>query len=478
MLRLARVLALGLTVAWVATAALAAGEKPRKGGIDWQPYSSAVFERAKKESRFILLDVGAVWCHWCHVIEEQTYSNPDVIRQIQEHYIPVRVDQDARPDISIRYEDYGWPATVVLGADGTEIVKRRGFVSPELMLDILVEVVKDPSPVPGIEIVLADTFTEHAALGKEAQADLEKHHRELFDTAQGGLKLAYRYLPWEAVEHALERSGPGDAVERDWMLKTLDASRQLLDPAFGGAYQYSVEQRWDRPHYEKIMSFQAENLRVYALAYGKLQRPIDLDSARNIVGYVKEFLTSPEGAFYTSQDADVVPGKKSADYFALDRDLRMKQGVPRVDRHRYARENGWMIEALATFHEATGDAATLESARRAATWVVENRALPGGGFRHDEKDVAGPYLGDSLAMGRACLALYRATAERRWLDCARGTVTFIEANFRGEGAGYVSAKAEPGPVKPIPQFEENVRLARFANLLSRYTGDAAERKTA
>src|SRR5262245_15190782 len=288
MLRLGRVVVTTLAALGVAAVALAAGEKPAKG-IDWQPYSSAVFERAKAEKRFILLDVGAVWCHWCHVMEKETYSNPEIQQEIRDHYIPVRVDQDARPDISIRYEDYGWPATVILGGDGTEIVKRRGFVSPQLMLSILQDVVKGPSPVPGIELVLADKFSEKAALSDEARADLEKHHRDLFDTEQGGLKLAYRYLPWEAIEHALDRTDKTDEQERAWMLKTLDASRALLDPAFGGAYQYSVEQSWDHPHYEKIMSFQAENLRVYALAYGRLHRDIDLDSARNIVGFVKNY---------------------------------------------------------------------------------------------------------------------------------------------------------------------------------------------
>ena len=478
MLRFARALATTLALLALSHAVDAAEGPKKKGGIDWQPYSAAVFERAKAEKRYILLDVGAVWCHWCHVMEKDTYSNPEVIQAIRAHYIPVRVDQDARPDISIRYEDYGWPATVILAADGTEIVKRRGFVPARMMAAILNEVIKDPSPVPGIQVVVADRFSERAALSGEAQAKLEKQHTELLDTKQGGLLMSYRYLPWEASELALERVDSGSAAERAWLLTTLDASHALLDPVFGGAYQYSVDERWDSPHFEKIMSFQAENLRVYSLAYGRMRRAKDLEAARSILSYTREFLTAENGAFYTSQDADVVPGQKSADYFALDRAQRLARGVPRVDKHQYARENGWMIEALATFHEATGEADALERARRAATWVLANRALPGGGFRHDEKDVAGPYLGDTLAMGRACLALYRASAERRWLDCARASVVFIEATFKRDRAGYVSARAEPGPVKPIPQFEENIKLARFANLLSHYTGDAAERNVA
>src|SRR5262245_19365170 len=158
MLRFARALATTLALISLTTA-VGAAEGSKKGAIDWQPYSNAVFERAKAEKRYILLDVGAVWCHWCHVMEKDTYANPEVIAAIRAHYIPVRVDQDARPDISIRYEDYGWPATVILGADGTEIFKERGYVPARRMLAVLEEVVKDPSPVPGIQVKVADSYT-------------------------------------------------------------------------------------------------------------------------------------------------------------------------------------------------------------------------------------------------------------------------------------------------------------------------------
>src|SRR5438105_2809696 len=95
----------------------AAAEKP-KNGIHWEPWSQEIFARAKKENKFVLLDVEAVWCHWCHVMDEQTYSDPEVARLLNDKYIAVRVDQDSRPDLSSRYEDYGWPATVVFDAKG------------------------------------------------------------------------------------------------------------------------------------------------------------------------------------------------------------------------------------------------------------------------------------------------------------------------------------------------------------------------
>ena len=122
-----------LLIVWSLSQAVA-DEQARtpQGGIEWQRWSEDIFERAKRENRFVLLDLEAVWCHWCHVMEEITYHDPKVIELIKARYIPVRVDQDSRPDLSNRYEYYGWPATVVFNTDGSEIVKRRGYIPPTL----------------------------------------------------------------------------------------------------------------------------------------------------------------------------------------------------------------------------------------------------------------------------------------------------------------------------------------------------------
>jgi uncharacterized protein YyaL (SSP411 family) len=242
-------------------------------------------------------------------------------------------------------------------------------------------------------------------------------------------------------------------------------------------YQYSTDGDWDHPHFEKIMSYQADDLRTYARASVALGEPGFLKSAQEIHRFLRTFLMSPEGALYTSQDADLKPGEHSAEYFALGDAGRRKLGVPRVDTHVYARENGWAIEALVALYGVTGDEATLAEAVRAAQWIVAHRSLDGGGFRHDERDAAGPYLGDTLAMGRAFLALHAATAQRVWLNRAEAAATFIGAKFGGGVVGYATAVGS-GPHAPLPQIDENVSLARFAKLLHAYTGKAGYREIA
>jgi uncharacterized protein YyaL (SSP411 family) len=149
---------------------------------------------------------------------------------------------------------------------------------------------------------------------------------------------------------------------------------------------------------------------------------------------------------------------------------RRQRGVPRVDTHFYARENGWAINALATLYAATAEQEYLDASRHAADWIIAHRALPDGGFRHDERDPAGPYLGDTLFMGRAFLTLYAVTAERSWLRRAEDAVHFIAANFKAE-LGYTSSASGAG-LKSKPQVDENVVLVRLANLLAQYTGKA------
>lgn len=153
-------------------------------------------------------------------------------------------------------------------------------------------------------------------------------------------------------------------------------------------------------------------------------------------------MQSPDGAFYTSQDADLVEGKHSAGYFARSDAARRKIGIPRVDKHVYARENGWAITGLVALYAATGDRPVLDDALRSAKGIVANRSNAVGGFRHGSSTTAsGLYLGDTVAMERAFLALYGATGDRQWLTKAESAMRFIEKNFRAPNdPGFVTVK--------------------------------------
>ena len=461
-----------------AVAPIRAAEAPA-GQIVWHVWSPEIFAQAKRENKFILLDLEAVWCHWCHVMAETTYPDPPVVRLMQSRYLAVRVDQDSRPDLANRYEDYGWPATIIYAPDGSELVKRQGYVPPWEMASLLQAVIDDPTPGPSVRpeaTLAAGTTTE---LGDVRRAALLHAWTEGYDDKAGGWGFSHKFLDWDSVELALHRSA-ADPRAAQMGRDTLRLQRKLIDPVWGGVYQYSVGGDWNEPHFEKIMQMQAENMRIYAQAYARWHDPADLASARAIYGYLRAFLTSPDGVVYTSQDADLVPGEHSADYYALDDAGRRARGIPRIDPHVYARENGWVIVALCQLAAVTGDDAYRTEAIRAARWVLAHRALAGGGFRHDERDAAGPYLGDTLAMGRAFLALHQLTQDREWLEHVAAAANFLSAHFtRGAEAGFASSdttvKAFPAP---LPQFDENVSVARWATALAATTGRAEFRALA
>lgn len=462
-------LAIAASVACVATEA--------KGGIVWQRSDTAAFTQAREQHRFVLLYLEAVWCHWCHVMDEKTYGDAAIRSEIGAHYVPLRIDQDLRPDLSERYKDYGWPATVIFAADGSEIAKRQGFIEPQRFLKLLQAIEADPSPEAAESADSTAAAPRASALDEATRAELVKRHHETYDAKLGSLTTGQKYLDRDSVEYALVQALNGDPAETAMAKKTLDAARALFDPAWGGVYQYSTHGDWQHQHYEKLATVQGQYLRIYALACAAFNRNGDKQAVAEIRRYLDAFLKDADGAFYVSQDADLKPGEHSTGYFALNDKQRRAKGVPRVDRHLYSLQNGQIIEALATAAEYAGDNSALAEAKRAAEWIVANRALDGGGFRHDAQDAAGPYLGDTLAMGRAFLALYRATADRAWLTRAGAAADFIGTNFARTPAGYIGAKSS-GPIAAVPRTEENISLARFANLLARYTGKAEHRAIA
>jgi uncharacterized protein YyaL (SSP411 family) len=444
--------------------------------ITWQPWSDSVFAQAKSEGRFVLLDLGTVWCHWCHVMEEVTYRDPAVVGLVGQRYLPVRVDADARPDLSNRYEDYGWPATIVFNSDGSEIVKRRGYLPPDQMASMLQAIIDDPSPGPSVVVEAPLVAEGQIALGSDRQNALRQLLLDSYDHTNRGWGTSQKFLDWDTIEYCLTETERGDQTFEHMARETLAAQLNLLDPAWGGVYQYSTDGDWQHPHFEKIMQMQAEDLRIYALAYALWHDDSYLQSANRIRGYLKSFLTSPEGAFYASQDADLVDGRHGGEYFELGDNDRRKRGLPRIDMHVYARENGWAINALAVLYAVSGERECLEDAVRAADWICAHRSLSDGGFRHDAADPAGPYLGDTLAMGRAFLTLYACTGDRQWLKKAGDAVEFISKNF-GTDLGYLTS-AHVGALKSQPQLDENIGLVRLANLLWHYTGNVEDKKVA
>jgi uncharacterized protein YyaL (SSP411 family) len=408
-------------------------------------------------------------------MDDETYTDASVVALIGARYVPVSVDADSDPALSSRYGEWGWPATIVLASDGTEIVKRRGFIAPEQMASLLQAIIDDPSPGPSVARA-SPAAAGTTLIGAAQRAALRSSYEEAYDPKYGGWGSGQKFLDAATLEYTLtlvveERNALAGRRAR----QTLGANLKLIDPVSGGVFQYSATPDWNSPHYEKLLSFQADDLRLYSEAYARWHDARYLAAALALHRYMDAFLRSPQGAFYVSQDADVSASVTGHDYYPRDEAQRARLGMPKVDTHRYARENGWAIRALCALHDATANAAALNEAERAALWVLAQRSLPGGGFRHGE-DGAGPYLDDTVSMGQALLALYRSSGERRWLDFARASMDYTVRTFQDARGGFMAAPAPAGASgvfrDPARSTEQNAALVRFANLLQHYTGEA------
>ncbi len=275
--------------------ALSAQAGPRPA-IVWEPFSPAVFERASREGRFVLLDLEAVWCHWCHVMDETTYRDPRVVQLVVGKYVAVRMDQDAAPELAVRYGDWGWPATIVLAPDGSELVKRRGYLPPGPMAALLKAIVEDPTPGPSVQEEEA-ARAGPAALSPERRAELRGLLDKAYDAVHGGWGPGHRLVQPQPMELTLAAARAGDAAAAARAAQTLAGVRKLVDPVWGGVSQYSEGPDWTTPHFEKLLSVQAQALALYARAAVLLGQPEYLETARAVQGYVRAFLTSPEGVF-------------------------------------------------------------------------------------------------------------------------------------------------------------------------------------
>jgi uncharacterized protein len=427
----------------------------------WSEWSDATFARAAAEKKFVIVSLQSWWCPWCHAMNRDTWANPDVRAVLKGHFIPVFVDQDSRPDISQRYDRWGWPATIIFAPDGSEIVKLRGFYSPKFFIPVLEETIKDPSPVdygkfggPERERTLSTGLTDPQRT--EILAFIDK----AYDQANGGWGKT-KLVDGPTLGWFLDRAKAGDQQASERLKRTLTAMSGLIDKDNGGISQVSLKPDWSKPSLEFPMFAQQGALAAYSRASVQFADSAYRTAADRIFGFLKNTMAAPDGGFYAS--------------------MGLADGMPGVDKREYARETGQAIQGLLAYYDATGSKEALALATKAADWASKERALPGGGFRHTAGDKGGPYLADNVEMAAGLLALHRSSGERKWLKQASATADFIAKTFIDPRTGgfFVSASPEAKNLpRPIKQREDNVTATRFFALLSFYTGEKRYREIA
>lgn len=310
------------------------------GKVDWLPWGEQAFELARQQDRLVLVDVGAVWCHWCHVMDRTTYDHDQVARLVADKFVPVRVDRDQRPDIDsrlqrsapmIQSQGNGWPLTIVLTPDGHVLYKATyvpptadnrfgtGFGMVDLLekLDEIWRKRRDEFDQAGSAIAeqlnqrnLA-VANQPGAVGPAPVEAILDGIRTQFDTQFGGFGGGGgpKFPHCSAIDLALIRAHrDGDGTLRRIALETLDAMARggIHDHLGGGFHRYSVDPYWRVPHFEKMAYDNAPLLGNYARAFALTGDDRYAEVARGIVRFTRDVLCDGEGGgFYGSQDADI-----------------------------------------------------------------------------------------------------------------------------------------------------------------------------
>jgi uncharacterized protein YyaL (SSP411 family) len=310
--------------------------------VDWHEWGEEAFAHARAEGKPILLDIGAVWCHWCHVIDRESYENAEIAAMINQFYVPVKVDRDERPDVDSRYQSAisaisgqgGWPLTAFLTPDGKpffggtyfppeDAMGRPGF--KRILLGIA-EAFKTrraevDSSAKALEEAVAKAEVFHTARGEFDAGVVDsvlESALHLFDEAHGGFGGAPKFPHASAIDLLLERYQSSrdprllDVVERSL---TAMAEGGVYDQLAGGFHRYSVDERWCVPHFEKMTYDNSELLKNFLHGYQVTRHPLFRETAEGIIEWVSAVLSDRErGGFYGSQDADQTL-EDDGDYF-------------------------------------------------------------------------------------------------------------------------------------------------------------------
>lgn len=378
----------------------------RAAEIAWRTWGPEAFDEAKAQDRPILLAISAVWCHWCHVMDETSYSDDQVIRGINERFIPIRVDNDERPDVNRRYNMGGWPTTAFLTPDG-EIIHGGTYIPPEQMRSYVTQVAD----------VWRDKRTDLADRVREIQ---EHEHERVaqqpgdlsweivetvgtlvrgqYDPEFGGFGRQPKFPQPRLVRFVLDEHRRRGSPELAAMLhKTLVAmaSGGMYDQIEGGFFRYSTTREWSVPHFEKMLEDNSELLWIYAEAHRSFPDAGYDRIARDVIRWMDTVLWLPEaGMFAGSQDAD-------EHYFTLDAQERAKYEHPFVDRRIYTGWNALAASAYFACAVALEDSALRERARTVIRAISERMTVDLHVMHFDSG--SGPQLPDLLVDLAACL---------------------------------------------------------------------------
>lgn len=429
--------------------------------VAWREWSKQAFDDAMLQKEPVLLSISAVWCHWCHVMDQNTYGNPQIAEFINQHFIPIRVDADRRPDINARYNMGGWPTTAFLSAQGDTLTGGT-YIPPENMLPLLREIERSyrenqnriadrAAPIdrgdgrydPGQSSELGAGFIAATIAQISASCDHE----------YGGFGTQPKFPQTDTLEFLLqEYRVTGDPRLYEMVAKAMLGMMRggMYDHVEGGFFRYSTTRDWSIPHFEKMAEDHAGLLRVLARLFALSKNPAFRETMRSATRYVfAAWRDCKSGLFAGSQDAD-------ESYYALPLEMRRERKPPFIDRTSYSNWTAGLAGAIFTVSNAL-DGEVLANKAAVTLDTLHERMRDKDGLLYHYLELApkstprvGGLLTDQSAYLRALLDAHESTGELRFLERAQEIADATGKNFGAPEGGFydhVAAELELGNLR-------------------------------
>ncbi|WP_435346130.1 DUF255 domain-containing protein [Haloarchaeobius sp. HRN-SO-5] len=446
--------------------------------VEWHDWGESAFDVAARTDRPVLLSLSATWCSHCHEMDRETYDEPRIAANVNDGFVPVRVDVDRHPRVRDRYNMGGFPSTVFLTPEG-EVLTGAGYLGVDGMrqvLDSVREMWGDRGASAGqVPRALQDADTPAGDLTDDVESQLVGQLRGTYDERNGGWGDAEKFPLPRTVEFALKR-------EREQALRTLNAvSANLLDDYAGGFFRFASNPDWSDTHHEKLLDTNATLVRAFANAYLYTGRDEYRQPAAATVDYLTATLWNGE-AFGGSQSAG-----EGAAYYTAEPSDRETMAEPPVDGTAFADWNALAVDALATYHAYTDDDTARRYAERTLSYLTGDLVDDGvvTHYRTDDETGASGLLVDQARVlaaltrarqvlgpdapggGTDVLETARAVADHA-IDTLRVGDSFVDGPR--EGAGLVD--------RPLRPLDGNVEFADALLDLSLLTGEDGYREVA
>jgi hypothetical protein len=439
--------------------------------VEWREWGEEAFGEARERSVPVLLSLSATWCVDCHEMDATTYADPGIAANLNDRYVPIRVDADHRPRIRERYAAGGFPSTVFLTPAGT-LISGATALAPEGMRQVLERVAEtyaengdDAGRVPrALSGELPPAGEVDSAIEEQIAGQLE----EKFDTRFGGWGEQAKFPLARTIEFALKR-------ERDQALRTLDAIRDHLhDDVAGGFFRYAGRRDWGDVHYAKLLDTNASLLRAFAHAYGYTGENAYREPATTTVEFLTDDLWSGV-AVGGSQS----PGEGAA-YWRKDAVGRGEMRQPRIDLTAYAGGNALAADALLTLFGYTDDARARNYGERVLAYLEGELIDDGGSVVHfRDRGETGPQdtLDDAAAV---VIAFTRAEQTLGYGVDVAAAVADHAIETLHEGGSFCDGPRAGIPMldRPLRPLDGNAALANALVDLAVLTGDARYRQVA